>query len=95
MLSLTSRCRSPDAESSDALLTDCLYLAPDVIPIFKFRGSVVKSFKHADLDVTCTLFDQLACKYIKRCHLPLVQLYGVCAMGNPLYAGSAPRPKNS
>ena len=56
MLSLTSLCRSPNAESRDALFTDFLYLAPDVIPIFKFCGRVVKSFKHADLDVTSTFF---------------------------------------
>ena len=57
MVSLTSLCRSPNAESSDALFTDCLCPAPDVIPVFKFCGSVVKSFKHADLDVTSTFFD--------------------------------------
>lgn len=57
MLSLTSLCRSPNAESSDALFTDCLCPAPDVIPVFKFCSSVVKSFKHADLDVTSTFFD--------------------------------------
>ena len=62
MRSLTSFCKSPHAESSDALLTDCVCSAPDVIPVFDVREGV--AVQHADLNVTCTYADQLARKNI-------------------------------
>ena len=58
-VSLTSRCRTPNSESGDALFTDRLCLAPEIVPIFELRRSVVPPFKHADLNITGPFANQL------------------------------------
>ena len=51
-VSLTSRCRTPNPESDNALFTDRVCLAPEIVPIFELRRSMVPAFKHADLNIT-------------------------------------------